>query len=156
MSQTESTTSPETKASPWWQRIPLTLQILIALVAAASVGIALGAGNPNPSNATLINNLAIPSELVLKALRALATPLILVAVLLALALQACYYLTRVKFGSWVHPLKLFAGGSDGFLTAFSTSSCAAAMPITFEVLEKSWFKGIFCCLTGVSRSKFQY
>lgn len=74
MSQTESTTSPETKASPWWQRIPLTLQILIALVAAVSVGIALGAGNPNPSNATLINNLAIPAELVLKALRALATP----------------------------------------------------------------------------------
>lgn len=60
----------------------------------------------------------------------------IVAVLLAMALQACYYLTRVKFGSWVHPLKLFAGGSDAFLTPFSTSSCAAAMPITFEVLEK--------------------
>lgn len=81
MNETESTTSPKTKASPWWERIPLTLQILIALVAAVSVGIALGAGNPNPSNATLINNLAIPAELVLKALRALATPLILVAVL---------------------------------------------------------------------------
>ena len=302
MSQTESTTSPETKASPWWQRIPLTLQILIALVVAVSVGIALGAGNPNPSNATLINNLAIPAELVLKALRALATPLILVAVLhtlmttnipgtagrrlavllltnttvailvgllvanvlrpgtwgnvttststeitpqsldpwgilkdavpeavlkplvdnnviqlivialsfgivlrglkseqinqgkngyqpiedvigilfeavvrilnwvialvpfavfgivaktiamqgfapfkslgafivavlLALVLQACYYLTRVKFGSWVHPLKFLAGGSDAFLTAFSTSSSAAAMPVTFEVLQ---------------------
>jgi Na+/H+-dicarboxylate symporter len=81
MSQTESTTSPETKVSPWWQRITLTLQILIALVAAVSVGIALGAGNPNPSNATLINNLAILAELVLKALCALATPLILVAVL---------------------------------------------------------------------------
>jgi hypothetical protein len=50
MSETESTTSAKTKASPWWQRIPLTLQILIALVAAVSVGIALGAGNPNPSN----------------------------------------------------------------------------------------------------------
>ncbi len=62
----------------------------------------------------------------------------IMAVLLALALQACYYLTRVKFGSWVqvHPLKLFAGGSGAFVTAFSTSSCAAAMPITFEVLEK--------------------
>ncbi|MEH2265857.1 dicarboxylate/amino acid:cation symporter [Nostoc sp.] len=302
MNETESTTSPKTKASPWWQRIPLTLQILIALVAAVSVGIALGAGNPNPSNATLINNLAIPADLVLKALRALATPLILVAVLhtlmttnipgtagrrlavllltnttvailvgllvanvlrpgtwgkvttstttqitaqsidpwgilkdavpeavlkplvdnnviqlivialsfgivlralkseqiaqgkkeyqpiedvigilfeavvrvlnwvialvpfavfgivaktvamqgfapfkslgafilavlLALALQACYYLTRVKFGSWVPPLKFLAGGSDAFLTAFSTSSSAAAMPVTFEVLQ---------------------
>lgn len=302
MSQTESTTSSATKASPWWQRIPLTLQILLALVAAISVGIALGAGNPNPSNAVLINNLAIPAELVLKALRALATPLIfaavlhtlmttnipgtagrrlavllltnttvailigllvanvlrpgtwgnattptstaiptqsidpwgiikdavpeavlkplvdnnviqlivialsfgivlrglkseqiaqgkngyqpiedvigilfeavarilnwvialvpfavfgivsktiamqgfapfkslgafILAVLLALVLQGCYYLTRVKFGSWVHPLKFLAGGSDAFLTAFSTSSSAAAMPVTFEVLQ---------------------
>ncbi|RCJ20689.1 sodium:dicarboxylate symporter [Nostoc sp. ATCC 43529] len=302
MSHPDTTTSPETKTRPWWQRIPLTLQIVIALVAAVSVGIALGAGNPSPSNATLINNLAIPAELVLKALRALATPLILVAVLhtlmttnipgttgrrlfvllltnttvailvglfvanvlrpgtwgnvatstntqitsqsldpwgllkdavpeavlkplvdnnviqlivialsfgivlrglkseqiaqgkngyqpiedvigilfeavvrilnwvialvpfavfgivaktvakegfapfqslgafiiavlVALLLQACYYLTRVKFGSWVDPLKFLAGGSDAFLTAFSTSSSAAAMPITFEVLQ---------------------
>ncbi|BAY77484.1 sodium:dicarboxylate symporter [Nostoc linckia NIES-25] len=302
MSHPDTTTSPETKARPWWQRIPLTLQIVIALVAAVSVGIALGAGNPSPSNAALINNLAIPAELVLKALRALATPLILVAVLhtlmttnipgtagrrlfvllltnttvailvglfvanvlrpgtwgnvvsstntqittqnldpwglvkdavpeavlkplvdnnviqlivialsfgivlralkseqiaqgknayqpiedvigilfeavvrilnwvialvpfavfgivaktvakegfapfqslgafivavlVALLLQACYYLTRVKFGSWVHPLKFLAGGSDAFLTAFSTSSSAAAMPVTFEVLQ---------------------
>ncbi|MEH2068427.1 MAG: dicarboxylate/amino acid:cation symporter [Nostoc sp.] len=302
MSHPDSTTSSETKAKPWWQRIPLTLQIVIALVAAISVGIALGAGNPSPSNAALIDNLAIPAELVLKALRALATPLILVAVLhtlmttnipgtagrrlfvlllsnttvailvglfvanvlrpgtwgnvvtstttqitgqsldpwglikdavpeavlkplvdnnviqlivialsfgivlrglkseqiaqgknayqpiedvigilfeavvrilnwvialvpfavfgivaktvakegfapfqslgafiiavlLALALQACYYLTRVKFGSWVQPLKFLAGGSDAFLTAFSTSSSAAAMPVTFEVLQ---------------------
>ncbi|MBD2676544.1 MULTISPECIES: dicarboxylate/amino acid:cation symporter [Nostoc] len=302
MSHPDTTTSPETKARPWWQRIPLTLQIVIALVAAVSVGIALGAGNPSPSNATLINNLAIPAELVLKALRALATPLILVAVLhtlmttnipgttgrrlfvllltntsvailvglfvanvlrpgtwgnvvtstntqitaqnldpwglvkdavpeavlkplvdnnviqlivialsfgivlrglkseqiaqgkngyqpiedvigilfeavvrilnwvialvplavfgivaktvakegfapfqslgafiiavlVALLLQAFYYLTRVKFGSWVDPLKFLAGGSDAFLTAFSTSSSAAAMPITFEVLQ---------------------
>lgn len=301
MSQTESNHSPETKASPWWQRIPLTLQIVIALVLAVSLGIALGAGNPNPSNAALITNLAIPAELVLKALRALATPLILVAVLhtfmttnipgtagrrlavllltnttaailigllvanilrpgtwgtlarpeakitgegvdpwglikdaipeailkplvdnnviqlivialcfgivlrglkseqiaqsrtgyqpvedfigimfeavirilnwvialvpfavfgivaktvaekgfapfqslaafivavlVALALQACYYLTRVKIGSWVNPLKFLAGGSDAFLTAFSTSSSTVTMPITFEVLQ---------------------
>ncbi|MCF2150852.1 dicarboxylate/amino acid:cation symporter [Desmonostoc muscorum LEGE 12446] len=303
MSHPENPTSPETKARPWWQRIPLTLQIVIALIAAVSVGIALGAGNPSPTNAALINNLAIPAELVLKALRALATPLILVAVLhtlmttnipgtagrrlavllltnttvailvglfvanvlrpgtwgnnvvtststqitgqsldpwglikdavpeavlkplvdnnviqlivialsfgivlralkseqiaqgkngyqpiedvigilfeavvrilnwvialvplavfgivaktvakegfvpfqslgafivavlLALLIQACYYLTRVKFGSWVHPLKFLAGGSDAFLTAFSTSSSAATMPVTFEVLQ---------------------
>jgi len=81
MSHPESSTPPETRARPWWQRIPLTLQIVIALVVAISVGIVLGAGNPSPSNAALINNLAIPAELVLKALRALATPLILVAVL---------------------------------------------------------------------------
>jgi Na+/H+-dicarboxylate symporter len=59
----------------------------------------------------------------------------IVAVLLALALQACYYLTRVKLGSWVNPLKFLAGGTDAFLTAFSTSSSTVTMPITFEILQ---------------------
>ncbi|BAY14400.1 sodium:dicarboxylate symporter [Anabaenopsis circularis NIES-21] len=301
MSQTESQNSPDTSSRPWWRRIPLTLQIVIALVLAVILGIALGAGNPSPSNAALINNLAIPAELVLKALRALATPLILVAVLhtfmtatipgtagrrlalllvtnttvailigllvanvlrpgtwgslpkpqttiananidpwgllkdavpeailaplvsnnviqlivvalcfgivlrglkseqivqnktgfqpiedvigilfeavirilnwvialvpfavfgivaktvaekgfapfvslaafivavlVALILQACYYLTRVKFNSWVNPWKFLAGGSDAFITAFSTSSSTVTMPITWEVLQ---------------------
>ncbi|MBU7582245.1 MAG: dicarboxylate/amino acid:cation symporter [Nostoc sp. TH1S01] len=301
MSQTESQHSPDTTSRPWWRRIPLTLQIVIALVLAVIVGIALGAGNPSPTNAALITNLAIPAELVLKALRALATPLILVAVLhtfmtatipgtagrrlalllftnttvailiglfvanvlrpgtwgslpkpqtavananldpwgllkdavpeavlaplvsnnviqlivvalcfgivlrglkseqiaqgktgyqpiedvigilfeavirilnwvialvpfavfgivaktvaekgfapfvslaafivavlVALVLQACYYLTRVKFNSWVNPLRFLAGGSDAFITAFSTSSSTVTMPITWEVLQ---------------------
>ncbi|MBW4612527.1 MAG: dicarboxylate/amino acid:cation symporter [Desmonostoc vinosum HA7617-LM4] len=302
MSQPESNTSLETKAGPWWQRIPLTLQIVIALVGAIIVGVAFGAGNINPANASFINNLAIPSELVLKALRALSTPLILMAVLhtlmttnipgtagrrlavllitnttvaiiigllvanvlrpgtwrplqapegtqttgqgldpwgllkdavpeailkplvdnnviqlivialsfgivlralkseqiaqgksgfqpiedvigvlfeavirilnwvialvplavfgivaktvalqgfapfqslaafilavlIALALQAGYYLTRIKLGSWVNPLKFLSGTSDALLTAFSTSSTAATMPVTFEVLQ---------------------
>ncbi|MCV3217487.1 dicarboxylate/amino acid:cation symporter [Plectonema radiosum NIES-515] len=302
MNETESITSRSPKPHRWWQRIPLTLQIIIALVLATGLGIALGAGNPDAANKDLINNLAIPAELVLKALRALATPLILVAVLhtfmttnipgtagrklavllltnttvailigllvanvlrpgtwgrlaapegieaasqsldpwkllkdvvpeailkplvdnnviqlivialsfgivlraikseqiaegkkgyqaiedlvgtlfeavirilnwvialvplavfgivaktvalqgfspfkslfafivavlLALALQACYYLTRVKFGSWVNPLKFLAGGADAFLTAFSTSSSTVTMPITFEILQ---------------------
>ncbi len=302
MNEKESITSHSSKSRPWWQRIPLTLQIIIALVLAICLGIALGAGNPNAANKDLINNLAIPAELVLKALRTLATPLILVAVLhtfmtteipgtagrklavllltnttvaiiigllvanvlrpgtwgtlaapegtqapsqsldpwgllrdvvpeailkplvdnnviqlivialsfgivlraikseqaaegkrgyqpiedlvgtlfeavirilnwvialvplavlgivaktvalqgfspfkslfafivavlLALALQACYYLTRVKFGSWVDPLKFLAGGADAFFTAFSTSSSTVTMPITFEILQ---------------------
>lgn len=302
MSQPESMTSLETTAKSWWQRIPLTLQIVIALVLAVALGIALGAGNPSPTNAAFIKNLAIPAEMVLKALRALATPLILVAVLhtfmttnipgtagrrlaallftnttvailvgllvanvlrpgtwgniaepegtqitgqsvdpwglvkdavpeallkplvdnnviqlivvalcfgivlralkseqiaqgktgyqpiedvigilfeavirilnwvialvplavfgivaktvaekgfapfqslaafivavlIALFLQACYYLTRVKFGSWVNPVNFLVGGADAFLTAFSTSSSTVAMPITFEVLQ---------------------
>jgi Na+/H+-dicarboxylate symporter len=81
MNETESITSRSSKSRRWWQRIPLTLQIIIALVLAICLGIALGAGNPNAANKDLINNLAIPAELVLKALRTLATPLILVAVL---------------------------------------------------------------------------
>ncbi|BAY98824.1 sodium:dicarboxylate symporter [Tolypothrix tenuis PCC 7101] len=302
MTEPESITSLETKTRPWWLRIPLTLQIVVALALAVGLGIALGAGNPSPSNATLITNLAIPAELVLKALRALATPLILVAVLhtfmttnipgtagrrlavllltnttaailigllvanvlhpgswgnitapteaqaptasldpwglfkdavpdailkplvdnnviqlivialsfgivlralkseqivegkaayqpiedvigilfeavirilnwvialiplavfgivaktvaekgfapfqslaafivavlVALFLQACYYLTRVQIGSWVNPIAFLKGGSDAFLTAFSTSSSTVTMPITFEVLQ---------------------
>ncbi|QIR40697.1 dicarboxylate/amino acid:cation symporter [Tolypothrix sp. PCC 7910] len=302
MTEPESITSLETKTRPWWLRIPLTLQIVVALALAIGLGIALGAGNPSPSNATLITNLAIPAELVLKALRALATPLILVAVLhtfmttnipgtagrrlavllltnttaailigllvanvlhpgswgnitaptdvqaptasldpwglfkdavpdailkplvdnnviqlivialsfgivlralkseqiaegktaykpiedvigilfeavirilnwvialiplavfgivaktvaekgfapfqslaafivavlVALFLQACYYLTRVQIGSWVNPIAFLKGGSDAFLTAFSTSSSTVTMPITFEVLQ---------------------
>jgi Na+/H+-dicarboxylate symporter len=59
----------------------------------------------------------------------------IIAVLVALVLQAAYYLSRVKIGSWVNPLKFLAGGTDAFLTAFSTSSSTVAMPITFEVLQ---------------------
>jgi Na+/H+-dicarboxylate symporter len=295
-------TLPETKKRPWWQKIPLTVQILIALVLAIALGIFLGAGSPSPSNANLIENLARPAELILKALRALAPPLVLVAVLhtfmtaeipgtsgrklgillftntnvailigllvanvvrpgswgkltppegaegattkfdpwglvqdavpkaileplvnnnviqlivialslgialraiksemvlqnkrgyqpiediisilfeavirilnwvialvplavfgivskivakegfapfislgafilaviLALLLQACYYLFMVKSFSWVNPLNFLRGGTDAFLMAFSTSSSGATMPVTFEVLQ---------------------
>jgi Na+/H+-dicarboxylate symporter len=56
------------------------------------------------------------------------------AVLLALFLQACYYVTRVRLESWVSPSRFISGGSDAFLTAFSTSSSTVTMPITFEAL----------------------
>lgn len=71
----------ESKDRPLWQRIPLYLQIAIALVIAVVVGVLLGAGNPNPDSVQTIKNLAIPCNLILKALKALATPLILLAVL---------------------------------------------------------------------------
>ncbi|WP_208346780.1 cation:dicarboxylate symporter family transporter, partial [Aetokthonos hydrillicola] len=74
-------TTTENTNRPFWQRIPLALQIVIALILAVVLGIALGAGHPNEANKAFIENLAIPSQLVLKALRALATPLIFVAVL---------------------------------------------------------------------------
>lgn len=57
-----------------------------------------------------------------------------IAVILALVLQAIYYLTRVYWGSWVRPVDFIRGGSDALLTAFSTASSTATMPITFEVL----------------------
>lgn len=65
----------------WWQRIPLYLQIAIALILAVVTGILLGAGNPDPANIELIDNLGILCDLVLKVLRTLATPLIFLAVL---------------------------------------------------------------------------
>ncbi len=62
--------------------------------------------------------------------------LFVVAVLIALFLQACYYITRVRLGSWVSPQRFLAGGSDALWTAFSTASSTVTMPITFEVLQK--------------------
>lgn len=296
-------TKTESTNRPLWRRIPLALQIVIALILAVALGFALGAGHPNPTNKVFIENLAVPSELVLKALRALATPLIFVAVLhtimtthipgtvgrrlavllitnttvailiglfvanvlrpgtwrhftapgsastahksldpwgllkdavpdailqplvnndvlqlivvalsfgivlraikseqiaqgrtgyqpieevigilfeavirilnwvialvplavfgivsktvaetgfepfkslgafviavvLGLILQACYYLIRVRLGSWVKPISFLRGGSDAFLTAFSTDSSTATMPVTFQILQE--------------------
>ncbi len=58
----------------------------------------------------------------------------IVAVLLALLLQAIYYITRVKYGCWVSPKRFISGSSDALLTAFSTASSTATMPITFKAL----------------------
>jgi DAACS family dicarboxylate/amino acid:cation (Na+ or H+) symporter len=58
------------------------------------------------------------------------------AVLLALALQACYYLVRVRLGSWVRPGKFLSGGSEALLTAFSTASSAATLPVTYNCMTQ--------------------
>lgn len=59
-----------------------------------------------------------------------------VAVLIALALQATYYLLRVKFGSWVRPLDLLRGTRDALLMAFSTGSSTVTMPVTYACLRE--------------------
>ncbi len=56
------------------------------------------------------------------------------AVLLGLALQTCFYLLRVRSGSWVKPGRFLKGGTDAFLTAFSTDSSTATMPVTYRGL----------------------
>ncbi|MCY7337991.1 MAG: dicarboxylate/amino acid:cation symporter, partial [Chamaesiphon sp.] len=61
-------------------KIPLYLQIVAALIVAVIVGVLLGAGNPILDR-EVINHLALPSTLILKALRTLATPLIFLAIL---------------------------------------------------------------------------
>jgi DAACS family dicarboxylate/amino acid:cation (Na+ or H+) symporter len=60
----------------------------------------------------------------------------ILAVLLALVVQASYYLLRVKFGSWVQPSKLVASCRDALVMAFSTGSSTVTMPVTFECLHQ--------------------
>lgn len=60
----------------------------------------------------------------------------IVAVLIALLLQATWYLTRVKLGSWVSPVKLVRGTSDALAMAFSTASSTATMPVTYACLRE--------------------
>ena len=57
------------------------------------------------------------------------------AVLIALTLQATYYLLRIRFGSWVRPGQLLRGTRDALVMAFSTASSTATMPITFDCLK---------------------
>jgi DAACS family dicarboxylate/amino acid:cation (Na+ or H+) symporter len=60
----------------------------------------------------------------------------IVAVIVALALQATYYLTRIRVGSWVRPLTLIRGTRDALAMAFSTASSTATMPLTYSTLRE--------------------
>ncbi|HEU4577338.1 MAG TPA: dicarboxylate/amino acid:cation symporter [Polyangiaceae bacterium] len=57
------------------------------------------------------------------------------AVLVALALQTLYYLTRIRFGSWVRPIPLLRSMRDALVMAFSTASSTATMPVTYQRLR---------------------
>ena len=59
----------------------------------------------------------------------------IVAVLVALVVQATYYLARVWLFSWVSPKRLLAGTTDALAMAFSTASSTATMPVTYECLR---------------------
>ena len=58
-----------------------------------------------------------------------------VAVLVALALQATYYLLRIRLGSWVRPIALMQGTADALVMAFSTGSSTVTMPVTYQRLR---------------------
>jgi Na+/H+-dicarboxylate symporter len=60
----------------------------------------------------------------------------IVAVLVALALQAMYYLVRIRTASWVRPLNLLKGTRDALAMAFSTASSTATMPVTYACLRQ--------------------
>jgi Na+/H+-dicarboxylate symporter len=66
----------------------------------------------------------------------LALGMFVVAVLTALVLQAAYYLTRVRLGSWVRPLQLLSACKDALVMAFSTASSTATMPVTYACLRE--------------------
>jgi DAACS family dicarboxylate/amino acid:cation (Na+ or H+) symporter len=57
------------------------------------------------------------------------------SVIIALLLQAGYYLLRIRLGSWVRPLAVLRGTRDALATAFSTASSTATMPVTFGCLR---------------------
>src|SRR5262249_45546329 len=48
--------------------------------------------------------------------------LFILSVLLALLLQATYYLVRIRLRSWVRPMQLLRGTRDALAMAFSTAS----------------------------------
>jgi DAACS family dicarboxylate/amino acid:cation (Na+ or H+) symporter len=59
----------------------------------------------------------------------------IVAVLVALLLQATYYLLRVRISSWVSPVTLVRECRDALFMAFSTGSSTVTMPVTFQCLR---------------------
>jgi Na+/H+-dicarboxylate symporter len=60
----------------------------------------------------------------------------ILAVLLALLLQATWYLLRIRFFSWVKPLDVIRGVRDALVMAFSTDSSTATMPVTYACLTE--------------------
>lgn len=59
---------------------------------------------------------------------------LILAVLLALALQFIYYMSRIWLQSWVSPAQLVSGCRDALAMAFSTASSTATMPLTYQCL----------------------
>lgn len=57
------------------------------------------------------------------------------AVIIALFLQACWYLFTVRVGSWVRPMQFLRGASDALMLAFSTASSAATLPVTYACMK---------------------
>jgi len=60
----------------------------------------------------------------------------IVTVLIALTLQAAWYLLRIRFFSWVKPLDALRGMRDALVMAFSTGSSTATMPVTYACLTE--------------------
>jgi len=59
-----------------------------------------------------------------------------VAVIVALLLQATWYLVRIRLFSWARPLYVLKGMRDSLTMAFSTASSTATMPVTYACLRE--------------------
>ncbi|MFN0315265.1 MAG: dicarboxylate/amino acid:cation symporter [Burkholderiales bacterium] len=57
------------------------------------------------------------------------------AVVIALLLQAAWYLGRIRFKSWARPGHVIRGMRDALVMAFSTASSTATMPVTYACLK---------------------
>ena len=60
----------------------------------------------------------------------------ILSVLVALFLQAIYYLVRIRLGSWVTPGRLLTGTRDALVMAFSTANSTATMTLTYARLRE--------------------
>lgn len=60
----------------------------------------------------------------------------IVAVLIALCLQAAWYLVRIQLFSWAKPMDVLRGVRDALVMAFSTDSSTATMPVTYACLRE--------------------
>ena len=65
-----------------------------------------------------------------------ALAVFILSVLLALALQTCWYLVRIQACSWVKPLDMLRGMRDALVMAFSTDSSTVTMPVTYACLTE--------------------
>lgn len=62
--------------------------------------------------------------------------LFIVSVVLALLLQTCWYLVRIRLHSWARPVQVIRAMRDALVMAFSTSSSTVTMPLTYECLHE--------------------
>lgn len=59
-----------------------------------------------------------------------------VTVLVGLALQVVYYMTRIRLNSWARPVPVLRAMKDALVMAFSTGSSTVTMPLTFKCLRE--------------------
>jgi Na+/H+-dicarboxylate symporter len=65
----------------------------------------------------------------------LSMGMFVIAVLVALTLQATFYLVRMRLSCWVPTGRFLSGASDALALAFSTASSAATIPVTYTCMR---------------------